>query len=84
MSKLWWNTSSGSRKAIGILTLLFASIIGGARDHAAITNYLNVLKADYEGVNDLSNGAKNYMLDLGLTKGEINNIKGILLGDITI
>ena len=58
--------------------------IGGARDHAAITNYLNFLKADYEGVNDLSNGAKNYMLDLGLTKGEINNIKGILLGDIAI
>lgn len=58
--------------------------IGGSRDAAAITNYIYTLKANYDGVTNLSNGAKNYMLDLGLTESEINNIKGILLGDIAI
>lgn len=58
--------------------------IGDARDHAAITNYLYTLKSDYDGVASLSDGAKNYMLDIGLTESEINNIKGILLGDVAI
>ena len=58
--------------------------LGGNRDHAAITKYLYTLRDEYDGISDLSTGAKNYMLALGLSETEINNIKGILLGDITI
>ena len=58
--------------------------IGGSRDAAAITNYIYALKGDYNGISDLSLGAKNYMLDLGLTENQINTIKDILLGNISI
>ena len=58
--------------------------IGGTRDDAAITNYIYTLKGDYEGVTDLSLGAKNYMLDLGLNETQINTIKDILLGNTAI
>ena len=58
--------------------------IDGVRDAAAINNYIYVLKGDYEGGTDLSLGAKNYMLDLGLTESEIGTIKDMLLGNINI
>lgn len=58
--------------------------IGGIRDAAAINNYIYALKGDYEGGTDLSLGAKNYMLDLGLTESEIGTIKDMLLGNINI
>ena len=58
--------------------------IGGTRDDAAITNYIYTLKGDYEGATDLSLGAKNYMLDLGLNETQINTIKDILLGNTAI
>ena len=58
--------------------------IGGSRDYQAIDNYIKTLKGSYDGITDLSDGAKNYMLDIGLTENEINNIKDIMLGNINI
>ena len=58
--------------------------INQVRDDAAINKYIYALKGDYKGGTDLSLGAKNYMLDLGLTESEIGTIKDILLGNINI
>lgn len=55
--------------------------IGGYRDSASISNYISALKGDYQGSSDLSLGAKNYMLDIGVTESEINTIKNMLLGE---
>lgn len=55
--------------------------IGGYRDSASISNYISALKGDYQGSSDLSLGAKNYMLDIGVTESEISTIKNMLLGE---
>ena len=56
--------------------------IGGSRDSAQITYYINTLRSTYRGGNDLSLGAQNYMTGLGLDETSVNTIKGILLGEI--
>lgn len=53
--------------------------IGGTRDIASISTYISKLKSDYDGSSNLSLGAKNYMLELGVSETNINNIKNILL-----
>ena len=54
--------------------------IGGTRDIASISTYITQLKNNYEGSSDLSLGAKNYMLSIGVSEANINNIKTIMLG----
>ena len=53
--------------------------IGGVRDTASIVNYISTLKNNYQGSNDLSVGAENYMLDLGVDAAKISVIKQVLL-----
>lgn len=53
--------------------------IGGTRDIASISTYISQLKNNYEGASDLSLGAKNYMLSIGVSEANINNIKTIML-----
>lgn len=54
--------------------------IGGVRDIASISTYLTQLKTNYDGASDLSLGAKNYMLSLGVSEAKIESIKTIMLG----
>lgn len=54
--------------------------IGGIRDIASISTYLSQLKTNYNGASDLSLGAKNYMLSLGVSEENIESIKTIMLG----
>ena len=54
--------------------------IGSARDIASISTYLSQLKTNYNGASDLSLGAKNYMLSLGVSEENIESIKTIMLG----
>ena len=56
--------------------------IGGSRDYAAITYYINTLRTTYQAAGDLSVGAANYMASIGVSENAINTIKGIMLGDI--
>ena len=55
--------------------------IGGTRDIASISTYMSQLRNNYEGSSDLSVGAKNYMLSIGVSEANINNIKNIMLGE---
>ena len=55
--------------------------IGDTRDTASISTYISQLRNNYEGSSDLSVGAKNYMLSIGVSEANINNIKNIMLGE---
>lgn len=54
--------------------------IDGPRDTASISTYINELRDRYHCDTDLSLGAKSYMLDIGVSEENINNIKSIMLG----
>jgi protein tyrosine/serine phosphatase len=55
--------------------------IGNTRDIASISTYISQLRNNYEGSSDLSVGAKNYMLSIGVSEANINSIKNIMLGE---